>query len=87
MALNSTLKNQIPFEGTVNGTVTLNFDLPVKRIMITNDSSTADLQYKFNASRPYSTLKPTEVYSNVITVNTVYLSTTTSVSYRVWGVG
>lgn len=87
MALNSTLKNQIPFEGTVNGTITLTFDIPVKRIVVNNDSSTANLQFKFNGSRGYSTLKPTEVYSNVITVTNVYLSSTTAVPYRVWGIG
>lgn len=87
MALNSTLKNQIPFEGTLNGTIILTFDIPVKRIVINNDSATADLQYKFNGSRAYSTLHPTEVYSNVITVTNVYLSSSTSVPYRVWGIG
>lgn len=87
MAQNSVLKNHIPFEGTLNGTITLTFDLPVKRITVSNDSGSVALQYKFNASRPYSTLKPTEVYSNLITVTNVYLSSTSPVDYRVWGEG
>lgn len=79
------LKNFRPFEGTVAGTAQITFDLPVKRISISNDSSTANLQFKFNSTETYGTLKPTETFSAEATVRDVYLSG--NGDYRVWGLG
>ena len=79
------LRNLRPFEGTVSGTAQLTFDIPVKRITISNDSSLNDLQFKFNSTETYATLKPTETFSAEATVRDVYLSG--SGDYRVWGLG
>lgn len=79
------LRNFRPFEGTVAGTAQITFDLPVKRISISNDSSTVNLQFKFNSTETYGTLKPTETFSAEATVRDVFLSG--NGAYRVWGLG
>ena len=73
-------------EGTLTGTTTLTFKFRARRVVITNDSASADLSFKFNATESYATLKPTETVSLQHLTKTVLLSGT-GVTYRVWGTG
>jgi len=86
----SVYANFSPNEGTVAATpVTITFPWRARRIIITNDSATESLEYKFNASENYGTLKPTETISLYHNSNTVRLDSPSnnSVAYRVWGYG
>ena len=75
-------------EGTLNGTLTISFPWPVRQVQITNDSAVTDLQFRLNPSETYRTLKPYETASlECVRVTDLYLSTTNSVNYRVWGLG
>ena len=82
------LANNRSVESSLNGTVTITFPWPVREVQITNDSTTKDLKYKLNSSETYRTLKPheTSTLTNV-RVPELYLFTTASVNYRVWGLG
>ena len=76
-----------PLEGTVNGTTTLTLTRKSRRIIITNDSTTSDLQYKFKSSQSYGTLKPTETVALDFNPKQVLLSSGASVAYRIWSYG
>jgi len=78
--------NAEPKEGIANGNVTLTFSLSMKKFLIQNDSSSADLKFKFQEGKPYATLKPTEQLSLYFDSSTVYLQGS-GVAYRVWGFG
>lgn len=74
-------------EGTVNGTKQITFSKwKPKKVVITNDSVIANLEFKFNDSESYGTLKPTETISMYISVRDIYLRGS-SIDYRVWGIG
>lgn len=79
------LTNSYSKESTLTGTETITFPWRMKELQITNDSTSADLQYKFNDSETFRTLKPyeTSTITNV-SMRQLYLSGTT-VTYRVWG--
>lgn len=72
-------------EGIVVGTKTVTLARKSRKLIITNDS-TKDLQYKFNSSESYGTLKPTETLSLDFISKTIYLSGNT-VAYRIWSYG
>lgn len=76
-------------EGSTNSTATITFDWKARRIVITNDSSSKDLEFKFQAGQDFATLKPTETVSLYIHSQTVFLNSPseTTVAYRVWGWG
>lgn len=82
----SSYRNLDAREGTINGAVTLTLNLRPRRIIITNDSASADLSFKFNATEEYATLKPTETITLDIAHKEVRLSGM-NVPYRVWGMG
>lgn len=73
-------------EGNIIGSEEIQLDFRVRRISITNDSSSLDLKFKFHSSKEYSTLKPTEQISMVIRTRQVFLQGT-GVDYRIWGTG
>lgn len=73
------------FEASVSGTATVTFTRRPRKVTITNDSSTNELQFRFSSDHSWATLKPTETVSMEITVKQVYLSGTAA--YRIWGVG
>jgi hypothetical protein len=62
MGVDVIYSNLESFEGTVSGTVTLSLTLYSRKLIITNDSGSADLQFypKTTANANYMTLKPTE---------------------------
>jgi len=80
---NNVFANFISEEGTVNGTSTINLTIKSRRVTLTNDSTTAALQFKFNAGEDYATLNPAETVSMEFTSRNVYLSGT-AVPYRLW---
>jgi len=74
------------FEDTLTGAITLVFSWRPRSITIVNDSSSADLKFKFNASEDFATLKAGETVNPDLRSRQVYLSATDA-TYRVWGVG
>lgn len=84
--MTSSLANLDSREGTVLGELEIVFNWKPRRIIITNDSTSGDLQFKFNVSEQYATLKPTET----ITLNIAHKSVLlfgNNTPYRVWGMG
>lgn len=83
------LGNFSPSEGSVTSTVTVTFPWKARRIVITNDSASRDLQFKYQSGQDFATLKPTETVSSYIRSSTVLLSAPSSAAtqYRVWGYG
>lgn len=81
--------NGYNYEATLNTTSdTINFPVYVRELQITNDASSGNLQYKFNSSETYRTLKPGET-SRVenIRTNKLLINATGNVPYRIWGLG
>jgi hypothetical protein len=73
-------------EGTVTTATTLTLVRKSRRIVITNDSSSNDMTYKFNASETAGTLKPTETISLDFTTNQIIIDSANA-PYRVWVYG
>ena len=84
--MSSSLSNLDSREGIANGSVEIVFNWKPRRIMITNDSTSGDLQFKFNTSEAYATLKPTETITLNIAHKIVLLDGNNT-PYRVWGMG
>lgn len=80
------LANFEALEGTVSGEMTLTFNLRSRKLVITNDHATNDLQFKFNASREYATLKGTESLSLYFWARKIIINGD-NVPYRVWVFG
>jgi hypothetical protein len=81
------LTNSYSREETVTTTETITFPWKPKQLQITNDSPTADLQYKLRPSETFRTLKPYETSTlTEVSVTKLYLAGT-STPYRVWGLG
>ena len=72
-------------EGTLSGEETFTFNRKSRKIVITNDSASADLKYKFNVSEDFGTLKGTESLSLHFWSNQVILNG--NGPYRVWVYG
>lgn len=68
-------------EGTVSGSEVIVLVRRPRRIVITNDSGSGNLGYKFKASQDYGTLKPTETVSLDFNPTQVHLQG--SVNYRI----
>ena len=81
--------NQEPLEGSVTTEVTLTLARKSRSIEIINDSGTRALEFKFNDSESYATLKPLEAYSAYVWTNTIILQSAdgNSVDYRVRSLG
>lgn len=86
MSGDSVLANLEAIEATLNGAVTHTLKRKSRKLVITNDSPTAELNYKFNESEDYASLKGTESLSMYFTTNKIYL-TGNNVPYRVWVFG
>jgi len=86
----SGLANFSSKEGEVcNVEIEVEFPWRARKVTIINDSSTRALEFKFNATEAYGTLKPNEEVSLNHLIRIVYLNSPTSstVAYRVWGFG
>ncbi len=72
-------------EGTVTTTVTVTLARKSRSLEIINDSGTRDLQFKFNTTESYSTLKPLEALSLHFRAKTILLNSPSgkSVAYRI----
>ncbi len=81
------LANLEAIETTLDGVITHTLKRKSRRIILTNDSGSADLKFKFNSSEDFATLKPTESMDEYLWVREVRLSTSTSVAYRLWVYG
>ena len=67
-----------------NTTLTIIFDRPSREIELTNQSTTADLQYKFKTGQDFATLDPTETVTMDVWVRQIILTTTEVITYRLW---
>jgi hypothetical protein len=86
MAYPGEINNFEPWEGSVDGTFLVVFSSRPKLLIITNDSTSANLEFRFNtAIDSWGTIKPTESVNLEVGPNQVQLRSTTSVDYRVWG--
>ena len=74
------------FEDSVSGTDTLSFPWRPRKIIITNDSATSELKFKFNVSEDFATLRPTETVSLEVGHRKLIVSGS-GVPYRIWGIG
>jgi len=81
--------NFIPDEGAVSGDKTITFPWKAIKLVITNQSSTKQLKFKFSESGEYGTLNPTEEATiSGLYQKKVYLRAPSGeVSYRVWAFG
>ena len=68
-----------------SGAATYTLKLKSRKLVITNDSSGADLLFKLNESEDFGTLKPTESISMYVTTKTVIVSG--GGNYRIWSFG
>lgn len=74
------------FEDSTDNKASIVFSLKPRKIIITNDSSTTPLGFKFGINKEYATLQPTETITLEISSKTIFL-TDSGVSYRIWGMG
>ncbi len=79
----TTYANLESYEGS--GAIVIALKRRSRRMTIINDSSSINLQFRFNESEDYATLKPTEVFSMDILTKTVDLAG--NCKYRVWVFG
>ena len=68
-----------------SGTATHTLTRKSRKLVITNDSSSIDLKYKFNVTEAFGTLQPTESISLYFTTNTVIVEGLGA--YRIWSYG
>ncbi len=68
-----------------NGAATHTLVRKSRKLIITNDSSSVDLQWKLNASEAFGTLFPTESISMYVTTKTVIVDG--GGDYRIWSFG
>lgn len=54
------INNSYPFEGEIDGEVTINLPLKARYIEIINDNASDELGYKFKQGEDFATLKPLE---------------------------
>lgn len=83
----SVYANLEPFESSVNGSKTIALTRKSGQIVITNDSSSVKLKFRFHENDNFATLLPTETLSMYIRIKNIYLSSTGSVNYRIWVYG
>lgn len=79
--------NNYSSEGTLQGEKTITFPWKPREVQIINDSGSQNLQYKFNPSEDFRTLKPYETSTLYnVSLRTIIISGT-GVPYRIWGMG
>jgi hypothetical protein len=81
--------NQLYAEGTVTSTpLVITYEMPVRRLIIINDSTAGDLMFKFNDSEVFARLKPGEQFNNELRIPAlIYKADTTDVEYRIFAYG
>lgn len=73
------------FEGNISTETTKEFNLRARKIVLINDSSSTNLQFKLNSSEGYGTLKPTEELSmEGVHHKSIILNASSPVPYRLW---
>ena len=73
------------FEGTASADLAITFSRRSRKIILTNDSGSVSLGFKFHADETYATLKPNESVSLDIWVTGMILNG--SSEYRLWSFG
>ena len=84
------LANYSSKEGAVcNVEVTESFPWRARKVTLINDSTFRDLQFKFNPTEEFGTLKPLEQLSIYHIIGSVILKSPSgsNVDYRLWGFG
>lgn len=76
--------NFTPYEGSLSGEVTITFDRPIYKLILTNDSAVQELEFRFKGS-VNATLKPTETLSTDMKARFITLNGTGSYRLWVWG--
>ena len=75
-------------EDTNNGANVVTLPWKARQLIITNDSgSGGSLEFKFNESESYGTLKTNETAQVELRTNTVYLNSSGNTAYRIWAFG
>ena len=74
------------YEDNTSSLTDITFKLKPRKVIITNDSTTDNLQFRFNTAFGYATLHPTETITLEITSRNLFLIGT-NVDYRIWGIG
>lgn len=82
----SSYSNFERFEGNLTGDLTLTFNNRPRRIVLTNDSASNNMKFKFNDTENFGTLLPTETITLDLIVKNVYVQGT-NIDYRIWGIG
>lgn len=82
----TTYSNMETFEGNTSNISVLNFARKSRRVTVTNNSDTKNLQFKFNESERYATLYPNETFDLPFITNVIWLQGT-DVDFRVWSLG
>ena len=81
------LANKRSWEGVVEGSLEIDYDIPVRHLTIINDTATTKLQFKFSDGEEYSTLHAGEtVQMENVRITRLYL-VGSGVATRVWALG
>lgn len=85
----SVFTNFYPREGRVDTTEkVITFPIKIKRVIISNGSSSVELHFKFNETEDYGHLGTNETFSCEISTYNIYIKTAKKeVKYKVWGYG
>jgi len=83
--MSDVLANFESLEGTVTTATTLTLTRKSRKLTITNDHPTNDLNYKFNSGETNGTLKGTESLSLFFTTDTIIIDG--NGPYRIWVYG
>lgn len=81
----SVYANQEPLEGTVDTSgITHTLVRPSRVVEIINDSGTRELQFRYNSSEGWATLRPLEAISAHIRTREIYIRAATgTIAYRI----
>lgn len=77
-------------EGIVSSEETITFNFRPKQLSIINDSPSNDLLVKLNASEAVMTIRSGEQFSGAVNHRKLIIASddgTTTVAYRIWGIG
>jgi len=74
-------------EQSLTGSITHTFKSKSRQIILSNDSDTNDLEFKFGTLESYGTLKPTETVTLSLREIRILLRASSAVDYRLWVYG
>jgi hypothetical protein len=81
------LANKRSYEDSLNGSLEIEFGMPMRKVTVINDSISASLKFKLNKDENYSTLKAGETLQmEDIRMPSLFLQAT-GATYRVWALG